>query len=729
MTKLPWRNQEQEFLDQNALHQTISTLEDSIQADPTNLTSYWNLGLAYLLEGEEEAAQLVWLSAIAEQNAEDYDKSIRDLAQTLSTCANQLIETGEFQQVWVIRHHIREFLPQEPLNLLYIIELSIKLNKFSDELLSELGILKLFQEDLKLEIDLSDLIRVLEQVLQFPFPETLHFAKVCFPYLKSDKKWSKIIISAAVIHFYSRRLIYFAIALIELCLECDPNNIAALGYLPRLLIECHRYTDAVAAAKRFYNYSSDEDTRFFSCCILLQSLMRAGDWNEIPIAGDEVKFLIYSLIKKQSTQLPLNTIQFLILNASLFVYLQDNIVENRRLQNQAAQLFLKNIEANASASSKSNLSIEKEKGIRLRIGYIASTFRTHSVSWLCRWLFKYHDRERFEIYIYLVKQAPQDDFFNKWFVPYIDQYRYLDNGIDEAVDILRHDSLDILIDLDSLTLDFTCTVLAFKPAPIQATWLAGDASGLPTIDYFIADSYVLPDNAQSFYQETIWKLPQTYIAVDGFEIGIPTLRRSDLNIPVNAVIYWSSQVGYKRNPSIIRLQMRILKEVPNSYFLIKGLGDQDTIRDFFIQIAVQEGVLPEYLRFIDLAPDELTHRANLQIADIVLDTYPYNGATTTLETLWAGVPLVTRVGQQFAARNSYAFMMNVGVTEGIAWTDEEYVEWGIRFGKDELLRQQVAWKLKQSRHTSPLWNARQFTRDMEDAYREMWAIYAETNSL
>jgi len=120
---------------------------------------------------------------------------------------------------------------------------------------------------------------------------------------------------------------------------------------------------------------------------------------------------------------------------------------------------------------------------------------------------------------------------------------------------------------------------------------------------------------------------------------------------------------------------------------------------------------------------EEVHRANLGIADVVLDTYPYNGATTTLETLWMCIPLVTRVGQQFAARNSYTMMMNAGVTEGIAWTDEEYVEWGISLGKDAALRQQISWKLRQSRQTSPLWNAQQFTRDMEKAYEQMWEIY------
>ncbi|NEQ86073.1 MAG: hypothetical protein F6K26_40115, partial [Moorea sp. SIO2I5] len=191
------------------------------------------------------------------------------------------------------------------------------------------------------------------------------------------------------------------------------------------------------------------------------------------------------------------------------------------------------------------------------------------------------------------------------------------------------------------------------------------------------------------------------------------------DIPNDATVYLSSQKGYKRNPETTRLQMKIIKAVPNSYFLIKGKSDQDSITRFFNQIAEEEGVECDRLRFLPEVPTEAVHRANLGIADVVLDTYPYNGATTTLETLWMGIPLVTRVGEQFVARNSYTMMMNAGITEGIAWTDEEYIEWGIRLGKDPALRQQISWKLRQSRQTAPLWNGKQFTREMEKAYLEM----------
>ncbi|MBS0015479.1 MAG: O-linked N-acetylglucosamine transferase, SPINDLY family protein, partial [Arthrospira sp. SH-MAG29] len=260
------------------------------------------------------------------------------------------------------------------------------------------------------------------------------------------------------------------------------------------------------------------------------------------------------------------------------------------------------------------------------------------------------------------------------------------------------------------------------------TWLGWDASAIPTVDYFIADPYVLPENAQDYYSETIWRLPQTYVAVDGFEVGIPSLRREDFNIPENAIVYFITQRGPKYNPELAQLQMQILKQVPNSYLIIKGFNQEESMAGLFFELAEEQGVSREQLRLIGLVLLEQTHRANLAIADVVLDSYPYNGATTTLETLWMGIPLVTRVGEQFAARNSYSMMMNAGITEGIAWTDEEYVEWGVRLGTDERLRQDISWKLRKSRRTAPLWNSKQFTRDMEKAYQEMWKIYTSGQS-
>jgi len=358
---------------------------------------------------------------------------------------------------------------------------------------------------------------------------------------------------------------------------------------------------------------------------------------------------------------------------------------------------------------------------------LSNCLRQHSIGWLVRWLLKYHDRNCFEVHLYCPNQS-KDWLQQEFILGYGDKFHYLYPPIVNMTNLISQDELDILVDLDSLTCGDTLKCMATKVAPLQITWLGYDASGLPAIDYFIADPYVLPDDAQEYYQEKIWRLPSTYIAVDGFEVGVPNLCREQLDIPQEAIIYFSSQTGYKRHPDNIRLQMRILKAVPNSYFLVKGFGtDIQSVASFFNQLAEEEGVNSSRLRFLPVVAHEAIHRANLTIADVVLDTYPYNGATTTLETLWMGIPMVTRVGEQFAARNSYTMMINAGITEGIAWTEEEYIEWGVRLGKDEALRQQIYWKLRQSRHTSPLWNGEKFAREMEHAYQQMWWKYVNDN--
>jgi predicted O-linked N-acetylglucosamine transferase (SPINDLY family) len=700
--------------------QAVDSLELLIQSEPDIISHYWYLGLAYLLQGEEETAQLIWLNVIAEQGGED--DILQSLVHTLIAEAERLTNIRQFREAWIIRRHIYELLPQDPTNLLLLIELFAELNELEDNTVEEFGLTNLLQSG-TCEVEPLLILRVLEKVLQVPATETLSFASACFPYI--SQQWGEMLTTAAAAFAFEKRLTNFAIALVQLCLQYEPENVIALGYLPRFHTECQNYKEAIETAKEFCQHAKTPEIKFFATCVLFQSLARRGDWKEIPVVGNQLKEMIIDLIQNESTSLCLSTIQFLIVSSGLFLYLKDDLVENRQFQNQVSQLFLKNIETNAPKIINHTSINFKKSTERLKIGYIASTFRDHSVGWLSRWLFQYHDREAFDISAYLVCQRPNNGFFDTWFANQVDQFKYLGNNLVDSAKTIHDDKIDILIDLDSLTLDQTCTIMALKPAPIQATWLGYDASGLPSIDYFIADPYVLPDNAQDYYQEEIWRLPHTYIAVDGFEMGIPTLKRSDLNIPSDAIVYLSSQVGLKRNPGAVRLQMQILRKVVNSYFLIKGVGDQDIIRDFFIQIALEEGVSPERLRFLPRTSDEYTHRANIQIADIVLDTYPYNGATTTLETLWSGVPMVTLAGQQFSARNSYAFMMNVDVTEGIAWSDEEYVNWGIKLGCDENMRQLVSWKLKQSRHTSPLWNAKQFTREMEAAYRQMYSKYFE----
>jgi predicted O-linked N-acetylglucosamine transferase (SPINDLY family) len=741
-----WQQQADKYLFQGDFSKAANLYEKAIEAEPDTKSYYWHLGLMLLLQEQEAEAQTTWLLGMAEGEPEQVDLWTGELIQVLETEAERQREIGNYLPAWAIHQHIREINPTDINNLLHLIGLSILLETYTGEELTDLGVIEMLGSEPQIEVDFDLLMQLLKSILTYAplHPLSLEFAEVCIKYVREPLIFLEVVIAAAVDIGYIRRVPQIGISLLETCRRLDVekfgktiNQLAILPHLASFYQNLGQYDEGIRIAKLCHSLSEDLPDKAFANHKVLRGLMSAGGyWEEVGSFMQEHESVLELLVKEA---LPIAThparVQNLFSSTFFFPYFEDRAHRNRKIHNQLAELCqvylqTKNREKveqyrDGHLSRKNKKEVQRK---RLKIGYISHCLLRHSVGWLARWLLQCHDREKFEIHGYFVGYRQTSEPLQEWYVETVDKAYKAAFSYEEIAEQIYQDEIDILIDLDSITLDMTCAVMALKPAPIQVTWLGWDASGLPAIDYFIADPYVLPESAQDYYNEKIWRLPHTYIAVGGFELGLPTLRRDQLDIPIDAVVYLSSQKSYKRHPRTIRLQMKIIKEVPNSYFLIKGSGDEESIKNFFNQLAEEEGVGCDRLRFLPEVSQEQVHRANLDIADVVLDTYPYNGATTTLETLWMGIPLVTRVGDQFAARNSYTMMMNVGVTEGIAWTDEEYVEWGIRLGKDPVLREKISWKLRKSRQTSPLWNAEKFTHEMENAYEQMWQRYIEGSS-
>ncbi len=728
------QQQAYQYLIQGNYSKAASFYEQAIEAEPLVKSHYWNLGLTLLLQGQEEEAQTTWLLGMAGIESEQIDLETKSLVQVLQSETERREELADYQMAWTIRQHIREIAPDDINNLLHSVRLAIKLETLTDEYLATSNIVELLKSNYS-SIAPDVLLQILPELLNYPHIATtkIEFAEACLEYTNEPQFFIHVLILAAINICYSARQPRLAAQLAEIILRLEPNNPEILIQLTSFYHQGNEFIKSLEIAKQLNAEVKTLAYKVYANHLLLKSLMAAsGYWQEACSVLQEQKLLLQSLLEEWPTNLEGAFTLRLFCSTFFLPYFQDDPHSIRPIQNQIARLGLDNVQNYAkdyvnkyrhSASNQKNNNTSRKI---LRVGYLSHCLRRHSVGWIARWLFEYHDPERFQIYAYLINPVRSDNDLQQWFIDRSYQaYGFEVTGNEKAIQQIQKDEIDILVDLDSLTLDNTCEILAIKPAPVQVTWLGWDASGLPTIDYFIADPYVLPDSAQDYYTEKIWRLPQTYVAVDGFEVGVPTLRRDRLDIPSDAVVYFVGQRGYKRNLDNIRLQMKIIKEVPNSYFLIKGEADEKSTRSLYEQIAETEGVACSRLRFLPEVGAEAVHRANLGVADVVLDTYPYNGATTTLETLWMCIPLVTRVGQQFAARNSYTMMINAGVTEGIAWTDEEYVEWGVRLGKDAALRQQIAWKLRQSRQTAPLWNGKQFTREMEKAYEQMWKRYVE----
>lgn len=699
--------------------------EALVEQEPDNISFYWYLGLGYLLMQEEDQAQLTWFMVLNEFSEDALEQHTQDLTRILDKEGDRQEAIKNYELAWLIRGHIRELSPTDLNNLLKLIWLDIKLEKPTFSKFDEWNIINLLNQH-NVIVSQETLLKTMISVISFPTLEGVGFAKAALKITNNSEKFAlKIIESAGKVGFDQGYPIY-AVDLTRACLEQDPENLVLLKTLFWFYANAYHFDEALEVAEEFSRKSVSLSTQVFGSFFHLYIYLLRSDWIKVIQESERYIQLLRELSQRQEIKVEKSFIQdSLIASAQLLIYIRDTAKENRYFNNLVGRLFQENFRAEYShiIPSYSNSLISSRP---LKIGYIGHTFRNHSVGWLSRWLIHYREKDQFQTSIYAMN-THQTDSLRSWFQENVDKFHVMGRDIEETVKQIQADEIDILVDMDSLTLNITCQVMALKPAPIQVTWLGQDASGIPAIDYFIADPYVLPDDAESYYSEKIWRLPQTYLGIDGFEIGIPTLRREDLAIPKDAIIYMNFQGALKRYPDTIRLQFRIVKAVRNSYFLIKGSGDKEVTQHLYQQLAIEADFPLERIRFLERDKTEIEHRANLQLADVVLDTYPYNGATTTLEVLWAGIPLVTRVGQQFAARNSYTFMVNAGISEGIAWTDEEYIEWGIRLGTDENLRKEVSWKLQQSRKTSPLWNGKQFARDMENAYRQMWEIYVRKN--
>jgi predicted O-linked N-acetylglucosamine transferase (SPINDLY family) len=728
-----WQEKADQYLQNKNYDQAVQLYEQAIDSEPDVKSHYWHLGLILLLQGKEIEAQTTWFLAMGEE-ADAIDQGVQELSNILETEAErQRLIIGDYTTAWVIRQHIQEINPADINNVLHLVGLSTLNKTYTPETLVDLGIIETLKSDQTININNELLLQILNNILEQDPAHSLsyEFAEVCISHIQDSQSFMEVLIPFIYKLAYSGDQYELAIKFTEQGLTVDPEHPELLRCLSTFYQDIRNYSKGIEAAENCYALMKNFPDQVYAKFLLLRGLMSAGGrWTEFSSVLESYKLMLNRLIEEDSSALSFDTAVRLFAATFFFPYFQDQLAENIHFRRQVAQFIQSNIENYAKdtiqycrqwQSKPLNRASEK----RLKIGYVSHCLRNHSVGWLARGLFRHHDHEKFAIYTYLLAAELNQNELQKWFISKSDKSHRLGLDGQDVAKKVYEDGVDILVDLDSMTLTNVCETFAVKPAPIQVTWLGWDASEVPTIDYFIADPYVLPEDAQNYYREKIVRLPQTYIAIDGFEVAVPTLRRDQLDIPMDAIIYFTAQRGYKYHPHTAQLQLQILKEVPNSYFIIKGTADQESLQTFYAKIAESVGVDCDRLKLLPLSPTEAIHRANLTIADVVLDTYPYNGATTTMETLWREIPMVTRVGEQFAARNSYTMMINAGITEGIAWTDEEYVEWGIKLGTDENLRQQVAWKLRKNKRTAPLWDAKKFTREMENAYKQMWLNYTE----
>lgn len=361
---------------------------------------------------------------------------------------------------------------------------------------------------------------------------------------------------------------------------------------------------------------------------------------------------------------------------------------------------------------------------KLRIGYVSPDFCNHSVAYFIEGILKRHDAEKFHVTCYsnLLKADERTQALRKL------AHNWREIGAltdDAAAELIRSDRIDILVDLSGHTANHRLLVFARKPAPVQVTYIGYPATtGMQAIDYRITDN--LADSAESdaFHSEALIRLSRCFIAFT------PYKRAPEVSaLPADKagfIRFVSFNHMAKIGPGLIKLWSQVLHAVSDSRLMVKHFSFRDEgVRSLFLSQFSECGIEAERIEIYSWADSCEEHLAYYRQADIALDSFPYNGTTTTCEALWMGVPVVTLAGRLHAGRVGATLVNSVGLNSLIAEDEAGYVDIARELAADRVRLRETRSILRERMRHSELCDTSALTKVLEDEYREMWRRWLE----
>jgi predicted O-linked N-acetylglucosamine transferase (SPINDLY family) len=351
---------------------------------------------------------------------------------------------------------------------------------------------------------------------------------------------------------------------------------------------------------------------------------------------------------------------------------------------------------------------------RLRLGYVSPNFRNHVMGLLMLPVFRCHDHSRFEVVCY--SSAQSTDFYTDEIKKCADEWHDVQAVSDtDLARRIRDDRIDILVDLSMHMGGNRLRTFAEKPAPVQMTWAYPGTTGLDAIDYRVSDRNIDPDGAPLPYSEQTLRLPHSFWCYGPFEKEreVKELPMLENGYPTFGCL----NTFLKVNRYTLELWARVLVASPDSRLLV--LAPLGSARDFAREVLEKQGVDAERIGFVDVQgrPDYLDTYGCI---DVALDTFPYNGHTTSLDAYFMGVPVVTLVGETVVGRAGFCLATNLNLGDWVARDPDEFVSIATRVSSDPARLRELRKSLRQRMKDSPLMDAARFARDLEGLYREAW---------
>lgn len=356
---------------------------------------------------------------------------------------------------------------------------------------------------------------------------------------------------------------------------------------------------------------------------------------------------------------------------------------------------------------------------KIKVGYVSSDFFNHATLHLLIGVLERHDKSKFEIYAYCHSMIDTSSY-RKRFIECIDNFRDISKVSDlDAAQLIKEDKIDILIDLKGFTDKGRLKIFAYRPAPIQVTYLGyPGTSGAEFFDYVLTDKYVTPDESKPFYTEKLCRLPTSYQCNDNSRpVASNTLARENYNLPDGAFVFCCFNQTYKIDRIIFGAWVQILKRVENSVIWIINPGEDALKR--LKGLLSESGINPDRLIPAEkVAP--LIHLKRLKdFADIALDTRIVNGHTTTSDALWCDVPVITLYGNHFNSRVSSSLLANIGLESLITRSIPEYIDKAVSIANSCEVYKSIKNKLASNKFSYPLFDTESFTKNFEASFEMM----------
>jgi len=398
-----------------------------------------------------------------------------------------------------------------------------------------------------------------------------------------------------------------------------------------------------------------------------------------------------------------------------------SITDDPQIQLKAAQIY-----CNSEYPKNDSLGpIPKYSHPKIKVAYFSADFKDHPVAYLTAELFELHDRERFEMYAFSTRKSGPSPIKDR-LINAFDHFIEVDEQSDKEVALLARElQIDIAVDLGGHTQHARTGIFAYRAAPVQVNYLGfAGTMGADYFDYIVADKIVIPQEFQEFYLEKKVYLPNSYIVDDSQRApSNKKLSRSEFGLPEDSTVFCCFNNSYKFNPPRIASFAKILTNVPNSVMWIteNNASFKQNLLAEFNKLGIAEHRIVFATR-VDAMAD---HLARYRLADLFLDTSPYNAHTTAMDSLKSGLPIISLAGKSFASRVGASLLTAIGLPELIVQSEEEFIDLASKLGQDARALQLLKEKLSQNLTSTALFNTKIFCGHLEAAYQEMHQAYMQ----